>query len=101
MADIALKSSSLETTSNQYVLDIVESIEQDTRPAGEDLPALCPVKVDSVTGKWLKADATSAGNAKAYGVTVRQVKSGFPVTAIAKGILGGADVSALGYGADV
>lgn len=102
MADIALKSTnaSTQTGNNSRTLDVEESIEQMTLPAAVDMDEGTPVYVNS-SGKFAKGDASLAGTADVYGLTTRKVKAGEPVTAIAKGVVGGFDFSSQSYGADI
>jgi hypothetical protein len=102
MADIALKSTnaSTQTGNNSRSLDVEESIEQMTLPAAVDMDEGTPVYVNS-SAKFAKADGSIAGTADAYGITTRKVKAGEPVTAIAKGVVGGFDFSSQAYGADI
>lgn len=93
MADIAL------TTDNK--IDVVESIVQDTQPAGAGgVSAGDAVRYNSV-GRFVKADTTAAANARAFGIATRTAIEGEAVTAIRKGVLDGYVLDALAYGADV
>lgn len=93
MADLALKVADR--------IRIVESIVQMTLPAAEDIDAGQEVRLDTTTGRFTLANATAAAEAKAYGTAVKTVRAGMPVTAIRIGVLGGYDLDALDYGADV
>lgn len=93
MADIAL------VTDNK--VSIVESIIQMTLPAGEAITAGAPLKVDNVTGKFIKANATTAAWARVYGIAARTVPAGMPVTGIRKGVMDGFVLDALGYDATI
>lgn len=101
MADIALKSTNASTQSGNSTrtLDVIESIEQRTLPLAADTDEGSPVYIDA-NGKFAKADASGAATAKVYGVTLRKAKAGEPVTAIAKGTVGGF-VLTEAYGEDV
>lgn len=90
MADIALKSTNASTQSgnNTRTADVEESIEQKTLIAAVDMDELTPVYINT-SGKFAKGDASAAGTADVYGLTLRKVKAGEPVTAIAKGTVGG------------
>ena len=80
MADLTL------TTANR--VEVVESIIQDTRVAAEAIVAGAPVRDDG-NGKFTNANATNATEAAVYGIAVKSVPAGFPVTAIRKGVLDG------------
>ena len=82
-------------------VEIVESIIQMTLPTAEDITAGAPVRIDTTNGKWTKANGTSAGEARAWGVATRTAKSGNALTAIRKGVMDGWDLSALDYDAPV
>lgn len=105
MATIALLASTAAVvtsiTNNNVSLDVVESIEQMTLPAGEAIPAGSPVRIDVTTGKFVKAAGDTAPHARVYGITVRKVLLGEAVTAIAKGVIGGFDFSSQAYDADI
>jgi hypothetical protein len=102
MSDIALKSTnaSTQTGNTNATADVEQSIEQMTLKAAADMNELTPVYVDA-NGKFSAADGSAAPTADVYGVTLKKVKAGRPVTAIAKGIVGGLDLSGLAYGASV
>lgn len=93
MTDIAL------TTTAR--VNVVESIVQMTLPAAEAITAGMAVRIDTSTGKFTKANGSSAGEARIYGIAVRSVASGFPVTAVRKGVMDGYDLSGLAYDAAV
>jgi predicted RecA/RadA family phage recombinase len=102
MADIALKSTnaSTQTGNNNATVDVEQSIEQMTLKAAADMNECTPVYVDS-NGKFAAGDASVVGTADIYGITLRKVKAGEAVTAIAKGVLNGLDLSAIAFGASV
>jgi len=91
MTDITL------VTANK--VDVVESIIQMTLPAAEALAPGDAVRLDTSTGKFTKANGTTAAEARIYGIAVGQhaVPAGMPVTAIRKGVLTGHDLSGLAY----
>lgn len=93
MADLAL------VTADR--LRIVESIIQMTLPAAEALAAGQAVRVDTASGRFTKANATVAAEARAYGLVARSVPAGQAATAIRKGVVAGHDLAALGFDADV
>lgn len=72
---------------------IVESILQMTLPAAEAITAGDAVRIDVTNGKFTKANGSSAAEARIYGVAVRSVAAGMPVTAIRKGVLEGFDLT--------
>jgi hypothetical protein len=90
MSDIALKSSNASTQvgNTTATLDVEESFEQMTLKAAADMSEGTPVYVDG-NGAFAATDASVAGTAGFYGVTTRKVKAGEPVTAIARGVVGG------------
>jgi hypothetical protein len=81
MADVVL------VTAGQ--LRVEESLEQDTQPAGVAIAAGQSVIRDGTTGRWILADASAAGTANAYGMAVKTVPAGLPVTAIRRGVIDG------------
>jgi hypothetical protein len=80
MADIAVATAGL--------IDVVESIEQMTLPAGEAIVAGAPVRVNT-SGQFVNGNGTTTTENDVYGIATTSVASGMPVTAIAKGVLGG------------
>src|SRR5574341_715395 len=91
MADIAL------ITANKA--EVVQSFEQLTAPAIEAIVAGAPVRIDTATGKFTNANATTLAEAKAYGLAVRTVAAGEALTAVRRGILAGFDLSGLNFDA--
>lgn len=89
MADLAL------VTAN--TVHVVESIIQMTLPAAEAITAGMAVRLDTTSGKFTKANGTDAAEARIYGIAVKTVAAGLPVTAIRKGVIEGFDLSALDY----
>lgn len=103
MADIALLSSTAQTNpsgSSIVTLHVEESIEQFTAPANAALEAGTPVQLNSA-GKWVNCDASSAGTAKPFGITVAKVAANEAVTAIKRGKLAGFDFSSQNIGTDI
>lgn len=84
MADIAL------TTAAR--IEVVESIEQATLPAGEAITAGAPVRI-STTGYFVNGNGTNATEAAIYGIATRTVIAGDAVTAVKKGVLDGFNFS--------
>lgn len=93
MADINL------VTANK--VNIVESLEQLTLPAAEAITAGMAMRLDTSTGKFTKANASAAGEARVKWIAVKTVSAGEPVTGIKCGVLDGYDLSGLAYDADV
>jgi hypothetical protein len=93
MTDLAL------VTANR--LHIVESLEQMTQPLGETITLGQAARLDVTTGKFTKANATTATEKKAYGLLVGKDGAGAAGTALRKGVVSGYDLSALDYGAKV
>lgn len=87
------------TTANK--VEIVESIEQMTLPAVEAVTAGQAVRLDTSTGKFTKANGSSSGEARIYGLATKTVAAGEPVTAIRKGVMDGYALTALDYDAPV
>lgn len=81
-------------------VDVVDSIEQLTLIAAEAMGAGSVVKIDTA-GKFAIATGSTSDATTLYGVTTRKVPIGMPVTAVAKGVLGGFDCGAIAYGATV
>lgn len=93
MADVVL------VTAGQ--LRVEESLEQDTKPAGVAIAAGQSVKEDATTGRWILADASAAGTADAYGMAVKTVPAGLPVTAIRRGVVDGFNLDDQDYNEQV
>jgi hypothetical protein len=92
MANIAL------TTAER--IEIVESIEQATLPAGEAITAGAPVRPNA-SGQFVNGNGTTSTEAAIYGIATRTVASGEAVTAVAKGVLSGFDFTSQAYGAPI
>jgi hypothetical protein len=69
-------------------IDVVESIEQDTKPAAEAIVAGAPVRIDT-SGLFTNANGTTTTENRVYGIATGSVAAGLPVTAIRKGVLDG------------
>jgi len=91
MADIAVATAG--------VIRIVESIQQDTQPAGEAIVAGAPVRYDS-NGAFVNGNGTTSTEAACYGVATRSVAAGEAVTAVRQGVLDGFTFSQA-YGARI
>lgn len=92
MADIAL------TTAAR--VEVVESIQQDTRIAAEAITAGAPVRDDGL-GLFTNGNGTDATEANVYGIATRTVAAGMPVTAIRHGVLAGWTTNMPAHGARV
>jgi hypothetical protein len=77
---------------------IVESLEQMTLPGtvSESLAAGDAVRIDTTTGRWTKANGTSAGEARIYGV-LTDSDNGINWTAVRRGVLDGFDLDDQDY----
>ena len=95
MANLAL------VTANK--LEIVESIEQMTLPTAETVHPGQAARLDTSSGKYTKANGTTAPEARIYGIATggKVNVANEPVTAIRKGVVDGYDLSALAYDAPV
>lgn len=95
MANLAL------VTANK--LEIVESIEQMTLPTAETVHPGQAARLDTSSGKYTKANGTTAPEARIYGIATggKANVANEPVTAIRKGVVDGYDLSALAYDAPV
>ncbi|MFZ6028032.1 MAG: hypothetical protein ACOYYS_09980 [Chloroflexota bacterium] len=93
MTDLAL------VTANR--LRVVETLEQMTLPAAEAITAGMSVRIDTSTGKFTKANATTTAEKRAYGMATKTVAAGQAVTAVRKGVVDGYDISSLAYDAEV
>lgn len=74
-------------------VEVVESFIQMTLIAAEAIEAGAPVRIDTSAGKFTNANGSSAGEARVYGIAVKSVAAGLPVTAIRKGVLDGFTLS--------
>lgn len=79
---------------------VVQSIEQDTRPAAEAITAGAIVRDDG-NGKFTNANGTTTTEAAVYGVAAQTVIAGEAVTAIAKGVMDGWGSNLPAHGASV
>jgi len=95
MADLSL------VTSNE--VNVVESIEQMTLPAGEAITPGQVVRLDTSTGKFTKANATTVAEGRAYGIATgkKAIAAGEPMTAVRQGVLDGFDLSSFDYDAAI
>lgn len=93
MADISV------VTANK--VEVVQSIEQLTLPAAEAISAGAPVRLDTSTGRFTKANGTTAAEARIFGIATRTVQAGEALTALRKGIMDGFNLADLAYDAAV
>lgn len=81
---------------------LVRGDEMLTLPAGEAITAGQAVRLDTSTGKFTKANATSDAEARWFGVAVNGAAAGFPVTAVRRGLVDlGNALGGMAYDADV
>lgn len=85
MANIAL------TTAAK--VEIVESLEQMTLPAAETIVAGAPVRLDTSTGKFTNGNASTAAEARIYGIATKSVIAGQALTALRRGVMDGFSLS--------
>ena len=78
---------------------VVESIEQMTLPAAEAFPAGAAVRIDVTTGKFTRANGSTAVEARIYGIATGSASAGIAVTAIRQGVMDGWDLSGMAYDA--
>ena len=93
MANLAL------LTANR--VEVVESIEHMTLPAGEAITAGMAVRIDVSTGKFTAANGTDAAESRIYGVATKTVAAGLAVTAIRRGVLDGYALTGQAYDAAI
>lgn len=81
MADITLTTSATAR--------VVESIEQCTLIAAENISPGQAVRIDPSSGRFTLANATSASEARVYGIACggHTIPAGYPVTAIRRGVV--------------
>lgn len=82
-------------------VNVVDSFVQATLPVDEDITAGMAVRLNTSTGKFTKANGSSAAEARIFGVATKTVKSGFPLTVIRKGSMDGYDLSGMAYDAPI
>lgn len=72
-------------------VEVVESLEQMTLPAAEDISPGAPLRLDTSSGKFTNSNAGSAAEARTYGIAVGShvIVAGMPVTAVRRGVLDG------------
>lgn len=82
-------------------IELVASETQLTLPAEEAIVAGAAVRLDVTSGRFTNANATVAGEARIFGIAMKSVSAGEPVTVVRKGYLDGWDLSGLAYDAAV
>lgn len=82
-------------------VEVVESIEQLTKPAAEAITAGAPVRLDTTAGTFTNGNGSSAGEARVYGIATRTVVAGEAVTAIRRGIMDGFNFTSQAYDAAI
>lgn len=76
---------------------VVESIQQMTLPFAEECDLGDAVRIDTSTGKWTKANGTSAAEARVWGILVSKDGAGTVGTAIRRGVIDGFNLSSQAY----
>ncbi len=79
-------------------IEVVESLEQLSAIAGEDITAGVSCLFDSTTGRAEHADASTLGTAKAYGIALKTVKAGTALTLLRRGVVDGFILDSLAMG---
>jgi hypothetical protein len=97
MADIALSAK----MSADRELRVVESWQQFTAPCVEAIAEGDGIRFDATTGKWTKANATVAGEARVTHIATHRAAAGQSLTGIKKGIVDGFVLDALNYDVDI
>lgn len=99
MADLAVRTITypVQSTATRSSVHVVRSDEQFTTNAGESITEGAPVRFDA-NGRFVNAQADTAGNANVYGVAVGSVATNQAVTAIKVGILDVGGLDAIGFG---
>lgn len=82
-------------------VNIIESFVQMTLPLAEAINVGEAVRLDPTTGKFTKANGTTAAEARIYGLLVSKDGAGAVGTALHEGVVDGFDLDALSYDADV
>lgn len=73
-------------------VNVVESFIQATLVAGENITGGQAVKIDPTTGTAHLSNGTAAAEARIFGIALKSVVSGLPVTILRKGVIDGFDV---------
>jgi hypothetical protein len=82
-------------------VEVIESLDQKTLPAGVAVTAGQAVYQVATTGKWGLALATAASNAAGVHIALRSVGAGEGLTAMRTGRMDGFALGTLGYGDSV
>jgi len=77
-------------------VEIVQSLEQHTLPAGETIVAGAPVRIDT-NGKFLNGNGTDATESAVYGIATHSAIANEALTAIKKGVLDGYALGSIAY----
>ncbi len=94
---------------NEIALDTADRVEivrgvhaeQWTAIAAEAIEAGAPVRMNGTDGKFTNANGSSTTEDQVYGIALKSVAAGEPVTALRRGALDGFDLSGLNYGAPI
>lgn len=89
---------SLTTTAR---VNVVESFVQVTLPAAEAITAGQAVRLDTSNGKFTKANATTAAEARFFGIALKSAAAGEPLTVLRSGIIDGFTLTSQAYDAAV
>lgn len=92
MADIARRTAGR--------IEVVESIDQQTKNAGEDIDAGQSIHEDA-NGNWVRTTAANAAGAAAPYISARKARLGDGLTGIRIGVFDGYDLSGLAFNAPV
>ena len=86
-----------DITPNSAGIAVAESFEQCTLIAAEAINPGQAVRIDPASGRFTLANATSASEARVYGIAVgsHAIPSGYPLTAIRRGVLSGFTLNGL------
>jgi len=100
MADIAVRDASLGISI--VGVNPQGAVIQDTQPNDEAVAAGAPVRINTTTGAFTNANATSAAEARVFGIQLKSgVADGQGRTAVRKGVLDGFNLDALAFDANV
>lgn len=80
-----------DITPSATAVMVVESFEQCTLITAEAVAPGQAVRIDTTNGRFTLANATTAAEARVYGVAVggHNIPAGYPVTAVRRGVLAG------------
>jgi hypothetical protein len=83
------------------LVGVVDNVVSRTLPAAEAIVAGDAVRIDTSTGKFTKANATTVAEARIFGIAANKAAAGFPVLAVRRGVIDLGGLSGLAYDADV